>query len=68
MMPDCCVMICVVFVVVGVSENEQVLAMMPDCCACGVGKYEMTFEGIWSRQTHPKDFPFRMYPRGVYLQ
>merc|ERR1719341_2187967 len=28
-----------------------------DCCACDEAKYEVTFEGLWSRQTHPKDFP-----------
>ncbi|XP_042243075.1 spondin-1-like isoform X2 [Homarus americanus] len=28
-----------------------------DCCACDEAKYEVTFEGLWSRHTHPKDFP-----------
>ncbi|XP_067628123.1 spondin-1 [Eurosta solidaginis] len=27
------------------------------CCACDEAKYELTFEGKWSRHTHPKDFP-----------
>lgn len=27
------------------------------CCACDEAKYEVSFEGLWSRQTHPKDFP-----------
>lgn len=27
------------------------------CCACQEAKYEVTFEGLWSRHTHPKDFP-----------
>lgn len=27
------------------------------CCACEEAKYELTFERIWSRHTHPKDFP-----------
>ncbi|KAL1116134.1 hypothetical protein AAG570_005629 [Ranatra chinensis] len=27
------------------------------CCACDEAKYEVTFEGLWSRHTHPKDFP-----------
>ncbi|XP_055693331.1 spondin-1 [Lutzomyia longipalpis] len=27
------------------------------CCACQEAKYELTFEGLWSRHTHPKDFP-----------
>ncbi|XP_053599633.1 spondin-1 [Plodia interpunctella] len=28
-----------------------------DCCACDDAKYRMVFEGLWSAQTHPKDFP-----------
>lgn len=28
-----------------------------DCCACDDAKYKMVFEGLWSPQTHPKDFP-----------
>lgn len=27
------------------------------CCACDEAKYEVRFEGIWSKETHPKDFP-----------
>lgn len=27
------------------------------CCACTEAKYELTFEGLWSRNTHPIDFP-----------
>lgn len=30
---------------------------MEECCACDEAKYELTFEGLWSRHTHPKDFP-----------
>ncbi|CAK1544782.1 unnamed protein product [Leptosia nina] len=30
---------------------------VPDCCACDDAKYKMVFEGLWSPQTHPKDFP-----------
>lgn len=29
----------------------------PECCACDDAKYKMVFEGLWSPQTHPKDFP-----------
>ncbi|XP_014674793.1 PREDICTED: spondin-1-like [Priapulus caudatus] len=32
-------------------------AASEECCACDEAKYEITFEGIWSRNTHPKDFP-----------
>ncbi|XP_034937118.1 spondin-1 isoform X2 [Chelonus insularis] len=31
--------------------------VLPECCACDEAKYEVTFEGLWSRNTHPKDFP-----------
>ncbi len=31
--------------------------MIEPCCACDEAKYEMIFQGIWSRHTHPKDFP-----------
>ncbi|CAG5076352.1 Similar to SPON1: Spondin-1 (Gallus gallus) [Cotesia congregata] len=31
--------------------------ILPTCCACDEAKYEVTFEGLWSRNTHPKDFP-----------
>ncbi|XP_041972855.1 spondin-1-like [Aricia agestis] len=27
------------------------------CCACDEAKYEVTFEGMWSRNTHPREFP-----------
>lgn len=29
----------------------------PQCCACGEARYKMHFQGLWSRQTHPKGFP-----------
>ncbi|XP_048526195.1 spondin-1 [Dendroctonus ponderosae] len=32
-----------------------------DCCACEEAKYSMIFEGLWSKQTHPKDFPFSLW-------
>ncbi|XP_053683721.1 spondin-1-like [Sabethes cyaneus] len=32
-------------------------AVLKECCACDEAKYELTFEGLWSRHTHPKDFP-----------
>lgn len=31
--------------------------LVEECCACDEAKYEVTFEGLWSRHTHPKDFP-----------
>ncbi|XP_053599585.1 spondin-1-like isoform X2 [Plodia interpunctella] len=27
------------------------------CCACDEAKYEVVFEGLWSRNTHPREFP-----------
>lgn len=43
-------------------EDEQTLdetlaGTIDPCCACDEAKYELTFEGLWSRNTHPKDFP-----------
>lgn len=28
--------------------------VLPECCACDEAKYELAFEGLWSRYTHPK--------------
>uniref|UniRef100_A0AC34R1F0 Spondin-1 n=1 Tax=Panagrolaimus sp. JU765 TaxID=591449 RepID=A0AC34R1F0_9BILA len=28
-----------------------------ECCACDEAKYDIEFIGIWSKETHPKDFP-----------
>ncbi|XP_012287279.1 spondin-1 isoform X2 [Orussus abietinus] len=39
-----------------VEEDDQG-PVLPECCACDEAKYEVTFEGLWSRNTHPKDFP-----------
>ncbi|KAF8771040.1 spondin-1-like [Argiope bruennichi] len=38
------------------SQDEQP-PIIEDCCACNEAKYELIFEGLWSRHTHPKDFP-----------
>ena len=32
-------------------------SILTECRACDEAKYELTFEGLWSRHTHPKDFP-----------
>ncbi|CAM1294394.1 SPON1 (predicted), partial [Pycnogonum litorale] len=43
-------------------ENEvQQPTVIQDCCACDEAKYEVTFEGLWSRHTHPKDFPSNLH-------
>ncbi|KAL3267359.1 hypothetical protein HHI36_011490 [Cryptolaemus montrouzieri] len=28
-----------------------------ECCSCDEATYSLVFEGLWSNQTHPKDFP-----------
>jgi spondin-1 len=38
------------------TGDTQPIAL-PVCTACNEAKYELTFEGLWSRHTHPKDFP-----------
>lgn len=38
------------------AEDEQRDFVDP-CCACEEAKYEVIFEGLWSKYTHPKDFP-----------
>lgn len=41
-------------------EDDSPLAeptVVEPCCACNEAKYEVIFQGIWSRHTHPKDFP-----------
>lgn len=35
-------------------EESEIL---DECCACDEAKYEVIFEGLWSKYTHPKDFP-----------
>ncbi|XP_014229474.1 spondin-1-like isoform X2 [Trichogramma pretiosum] len=37
-----------------IDEPGPVLA---ECCACDEAKYELAFEGLWSRYTHPRSFP-----------
>lgn len=40
------------------QESEDIQPnVLRHCCACDEAKYEVTFEGLWSRNTHPKDFP-----------
>ncbi|XP_017761767.1 PREDICTED: spondin-1 isoform X2 [Eufriesea mexicana] len=39
------------------AEADDQGPVLEDCCACDEAKYEVTFEGLWSRNTHPKDFP-----------
>uniref|UniRef100_A0A2M4A1L1 Spondin-1 n=2 Tax=Anopheles triannulatus TaxID=58253 RepID=A0A2M4A1L1_9DIPT len=32
-----------------------------ECCACDEAKYSFVFEGIWSNETHPRDYPFAIW-------
>jgi len=43
-----------------ICEDDSPMAAPPlvePCKACNEAKYEVIFEGLWSRHTHPKDFP-----------
>jgi hypothetical protein len=40
--------------------------MMQQCCACGEAKYQLTFKGLWSSQTHKKDWPTTIGKRVLY--
>ncbi|XP_037945543.1 spondin-1-like [Teleopsis dalmanni] len=40
-----------------VDDIDSQPSIVHPCCACDEAKYELTFEGKWSRHTHPKDFP-----------
>lgn len=42
------------------ADQGQADSNTSGCCACDDAKYEMLFTGIWSPQTHPKDFPTSM--------
>jgi len=36
------------------AEADEQGPVLPECCACNEAKFEVTFEGLWSRNTHPK--------------
>ncbi|XP_043203063.1 spondin-1-like [Amphibalanus amphitrite] len=39
------------------SHQQQQQQAEGTCCACDEAKYELRFDGLWSRESHPKDFP-----------
>src|SRR6218665_1978931 len=39
------------------ANHEEQPEINDQCCACEEAKYEVTFEGLWSKYTHPKGFP-----------
>ncbi|XP_032683549.1 spondin-1 isoform X2 [Odontomachus brunneus] len=43
------------------AEADDQGPVLTDCCTCDEAKYEVTFEGLWSRNTHPKDFPSKSW-------
>ena len=48
------------FFIQGISEAQGDATSQsdsPQCCACGEARYKMVFQGLWSKQTHPKGFP-----------
>jgi len=40
-----------------VEEHVKADPLSEPCCACEEAKYEVTFEGLWSVESHPKNFP-----------
>ncbi|XP_033216700.1 spondin-1-like isoform X3 [Belonocnema kinseyi] len=43
------------------AEEDDQGEILSECCACDEAKYEVSFEGLWSRNTHPKDFPSKAW-------
>lgn len=39
-----------------VDEEEENI-IRDECCACEEAKYEVMFQGLWNKETHPRDFP-----------
>ncbi|CAF5082737.1 unnamed protein product, partial [Rotaria sp. Silwood1] len=39
------------------EDQMHMKKMMQQCCACGEAKYQLTFKGLWSPETHKKDWP-----------
>nr|XP_016927690.1 spondin-1 [Drosophila suzukii] len=42
-----------------VESQPTVPAVDVPCCACDEARYELIFEGVWSRNLHPRNFPAR---------
>ncbi|XP_037954007.1 spondin-1-like [Teleopsis dalmanni] len=47
--------------IVDETESQNSLSSMQPCCACDEARYEITFERLWSRNLHPKDFPTNVW-------
>lgn len=59
------VALCIISDPAVINEQGDVPARdTKECCACGEARYKMVFQGLWSKQTHPKGFPTK---KGNYL-
>ncbi|XP_067628642.1 spondin-1 [Eurosta solidaginis] len=43
------------------ERKTNIHTVKKECCACDEAKYSFVFEGIWSNETHPKDYPFAIW-------
>ncbi|CAH1113577.1 unnamed protein product [Psylliodes chrysocephalus] len=43
-----------------IDENVKP-PLVDKCCACSEAKYEMAFEGRWTRNTHPRNYPSNIW-------
>ncbi|XP_014102210.1 spondin-1 [Bactrocera oleae] len=43
------------------ERKTNVHTVRKECCACNEAKYSFIFEGIWSNETHPTDYPFAVW-------
>ncbi|XP_074599893.1 spondin-1-like isoform X3 [Brevipalpus obovatus] len=44
------------------DEQPEILS---ECCACSEARYLLTIQGLWSKFTHPKDFPTKSTTNNV---
>ncbi|XP_062133083.1 spondin-1 [Drosophila sulfurigaster albostrigata] len=44
-----------------VESQPTAPSLNAPCCACDEARYELTFEGVWQRNLHPKNFPERKW-------
>lgn len=41
----------------GYKKSQPIEDGTGECCACDEAKYDLEFIGLWSKETHPKDYP-----------
>lgn len=39
------------------AQDEESRTEETTCCSCGSAQYRLTFYGLWSPETHPKEYP-----------